>query len=166
MRVTVVGDPIARVCADVLVMGFFEDVRPPQGLVGQVDWLGGGVLSRLILGRRVSGRLAETALLAMPTFSTPRVLCVGLGRVSSYSYLVLHQVAESLRPVLSALQVRDAAVELLGAHACSLDPAIIARTFVKAWRNGSGDSAIDLAFVVPKGVQPQQLEHRLREMSV
>jgi hypothetical protein len=166
MRVTVVAEPLARVCADILVAGFFEDVRPPQGVAGQVDWLAGGALSRLIVRHRVSGRLADTALLSVPTFSTPRVLCVGLGRSSSYSYLVLHQVAESLRPVLAALQVKAAAVELLGAPLGGFDPVIMARTFIKAWHNGSKDPGIDLTFVVPKGQQPQQLEQRLRDMGV
>lgn len=166
MRVTVATEPLARVCADVLVTGFFEDVRPPQGLAGQVDWLAGGCLSRLIVSRHISGRVAETALLAVPTFSTPRVLFVGLGRSSSYTYLVLHHVAEALRSVLVELQVGVAAVELLGSQACGLDPAIAARTFVKAWRNGSKDPGIDLAFVPPKGYQARQLEQRLREMGV
>ncbi len=166
MRVTVVSEPLARVCADILVTGFFEDVRPPQGLAGHVDWLTGGGLSRLIVHRHVSGCVAETALLAVPTFATPRVLFVGLGRSSNYTLLVLHQVAEGLRPVLGALQVKAAAVELLGTQAGGLDPVIIARTFVKAWHNGSKEPGIDLTFVVPKGQQPQQLEQRLREMGV
>lgn len=166
MRVTVVAEPPARVCADVLVAGFFEDVRPPQGLAGQIDWLAGGALSRLIVHQRVSGRLAETALLSVPTFSTPRVLCVGLGRSSTYSYLVLHQVAEGLRSVLAALHVKAAAVELFGVPTGGLDPVIIARTFVKAWHNGSKDTGIDLTFLVPKGQQPRQLEQRLRDMGV
>lgn len=166
MRVTVVAEPPARVCADVLVTGFFEDVRPPQGLAGLIDWLAGGALSRLIVHQRVSGRLAETALLSVPTFSTPRVLCVGLGRSSNYSYLVLHQVAEGLRPVLAALHVKAAAVELFGVPTGGFDPVIIARTFVKAWRNGSQDTEIDVTFLAPKGQQPRQLEQRLREMGV
>jgi hypothetical protein len=166
MRVTVVAEPLARVCADILVAGFFEDVRPPQGLAGQVDWLAGGALSRLIVHQRVSGRLAETALLSVPTFSTPRVLCVGLGRSSAYNYKVLHEVAENLRPVLAALQVKAAAVELLGVPAAGLDPVIVARTFVKAWHNGSREAGIDLAFLAPKGHQPQQIEQRLRDMGV
>jgi hypothetical protein len=166
MRVTAVAEPLARVCADILVTGFFEDVRPPKGLAGHVDWLTGGGLSRLIVGHRLSGHIAETALLAVPTFSTPRVLFVGLGRSSNYTYLVLHQVAEALRPVLGALQVKAAAVELLGTQVGGLDPVIIARTFVKAWHNGSKDPGIDLTFVAPKGQQPQQLEQRLREVGM
>lgn len=166
MRVTVIAEPPARVCADVLVTGFFEDVRPPQGMAGQVDWLANGGLSRLIVDQRVSGRLAETALLSVPTFSTPRVLFVGLGRVSNYTYLVLHQVAEALRPVLGALQVKCAAIELMETQACGLDPVIAARTFLKAWYQGRSDDGIELAFVAPKGSQPQQIEQRLREMGV
>jgi hypothetical protein len=166
MRATVLVDPPARVCADVLVTGFFEDVRPPQGMAGQVDWLAGGTLSRLIVHHHVSGRLGETALLSVPTFSTPRVLCVGLGQLSNYTYLVLHQVAEALRPVLDALQVKVAAVELLGVQAGNLDPVIVARTFLKAWYQGSSHDGIEITFVAPKGCQPQQIEQRLREMGV
>lgn len=166
MRVTVVAEPFARVCADVLVVGFFEDVKPPKGLAGHVDWLTGGGLSRLIVGDRVSGRVAETALLAVPTFSTQRVLFVGLGRAANYNDVVLQQVAEALRSVLAALRVKVAAVELLGTQVGGLDPVVIARTFVKAWQNGSKDPEIDLTFLAPRGQQPRQLEHRLREMGV
>ncbi len=166
MRATVLADPAARVCADVLVTGFFEDVRPPHGMAGQVDWLAGGKLSRLIVHRHVSGRVGETALLSVPTFSTPRVLCVGLGRFSDYTYLVLHQVAETLRPVLDSLQVKIAAVELLGAQMGHLDPVIVARTFLKAWYQDPSHDTIEIAFVAPQGCQPQQIEQRLREMGV
>ncbi|MFZ5874819.1 MAG: M17 family peptidase N-terminal domain-containing protein [Nitrospirota bacterium] len=166
MRSTVLADPAPRVCADVLVTGFFEDVRPPQGMAGQVDWLAGGKLSRLIVHRNVSGRLGETALLSVPTFSTPRVLCVGLGRSSDYSYLVLHQVAEGLRPVLHALQVKVAAVELFGAQAGHLDPVIAARTILKAWYQEPLHEGFEVTFMAPKGHQPQQIEQRLREMGV
>ncbi|MFZ5862611.1 MAG: M17 family peptidase N-terminal domain-containing protein [Nitrospirota bacterium] len=166
MRATVLADPAARVCADVLVTGFFEDVRPPHGLAGQVDWLAGGKLSRLIVDGRVQGHLGETALLSVPTFSTPRVLCVGLGRASDYTYLVLHQVADALRPVLEALQVKVAAVELFGAHAGHFDPVIAARTFLKAWLQGQSQNGIELAFVAPKGCQPHHIEQRLRDMGV
>lgn len=164
MRVTVVSEPLARVCADVLVAGFFEDVRPPRGVAGDVDWLTGGGLSRLIVGQRVSGHVAETALVAVPTFSTQRVLFVGLGRSSSFTSGVLQQVAEALRPVLAALQVKVAATELFGAQVGGLDAVTIAKTLVKAWQQ-SQDTGIDLAFVAPKGQQPRQLEHRLRELS-
>lgn len=166
MHVTFVGDPLARVHADILVMGFFEDVRPLRGLVGQFDWLAGGALSRLIIARRLTGRLHETALLALHTFTTPRVLCVGLGKSAAYSYLILRQVAESLPALLGGLQVSAAAVELLGAQSCKLDEAIAAGTFMKAWYEGARDPAIDLVFVLPKSTPPKQLEQRLRTMGV
>lgn len=166
MRVTCVGEPLARIHADILVMGFFEDVRPPQGLTGQLDWLAQGGLSRLIVARRATGRLKETVLMALPTFSTPRVMCVGLGKSSVYSYLVLHHVVESLRTVLLDLGIRAAAAEVLGAQTCGLDAAVAARTFVKAWYGGAASPGIDLTFMVPKGTQPHQLEQRLRDLGV
>ncbi len=166
MRVTVVGEPLARVHADILVLGFFEDVRPLSGLVGQMDWLAGGALSRLIVSRQVSGRLKETALIALHSFLTPRVLCVGLGKSSAYTYLTLHHLAEVLLPLLEGLDVRDAAVEVFGAHVCGLDLAIAARTVVKAWYEGSAARPLDLKFVVPKGAHPGQLEQRLQEMGL
>jgi hypothetical protein len=166
MRVTFVGEPLARVHADILVTGFFEDARPLQGFAGQIDWLAGGILSKLIVGRRVTGRLKEATLVALPTFSTPRILCVGLGKSAAYGYLTIHQVAEALLPLLGALRVGAAAVEVLGAHARGLDAAIAARTFMKAWYNGAQEPGIDVAFVVPKGAHPQQLDRRLREMGV
>ena len=104
--------------------------------------------------------------MALPTFSTPRILCVGLGKSAAYGYVTIHQVAEALLPLLGALRVGAAAVEVLGAHARGLDAAIAARTFMKAWYNGAREPGIDVAFVVPKGAHPQQLERRLREMGV
>jgi hypothetical protein len=166
MRVTVVGEPVARVRADILVLGFFEDVRPLPGLVGQMDWLAGGALSRLIVSRQASGRLKEATLIALPSFLTARVLCVGLGKSSAFTYLTLHHIAEALFPLLEGLDVRDAAVEVFGAQACGLDLAIAARTFVKAWYEGTAARPIDLTFVVPKGSHPGQIEQRLQEMGL
>lgn len=166
MRVTVVGEPLARVHADILVLGFFEDARPLPGLVGQMDWLAGGALSRLIVSRQVSGRLNETTLIALHSFLTPRVLCIGLGKSSVFTYLTVHHLAEALLPLLEGLDIRDAAIEVLGAQACGLDVAIAARTFVKAWYEGSAVRPIDLTFVVPKGSHPGQLDQRLQEMGL
>ncbi|MEO5656157.1 MAG: M17 family peptidase N-terminal domain-containing protein [Nitrospiria bacterium] len=165
MRVLCVGEPLARIHADILVMGFFEDVRPLQGLTGQFDWLARGGLSRLIVGGRVSGRLKETILMALPTFATPRVMCIGLGKSTTYSYLVLHQVIESLRAAVQEMGVRTAAVEILGAHTRGIDAAIAARTCVKAWYAAAA-AEVDLTLVAPRGTQPRQLEQRLRDMGV
>lgn len=166
MQVTCVGEPLARVHADVLVIGFFEDIRPLKGLAGQVDWLAKGALSRLIMSRRATGQLKEATLLALDTFSTPRILCMGLGKLSAYTYWTLHQTAELLIPMLRELRVGCAAVELLGVHGTSLDPAVAARTFVKAWYEGPSKHSIDLAFVLPKQMQPSQFERQLRDMGI
>jgi len=166
MQVTFVSDPPARVHADIFVIGFFEDLRPLKGLAAQVDWLAGGALSRLIVGGRVSGKLSETTLMTLDTFSTPKILFVGLGASTAYTFKTLHRVAGALIPLLAGLHIGRAALELLGVRVRGLDPVIAARTFVKAWHEEVPGRGIDVTFVVPKPDQPRQLEQRLREMGI
>lgn len=166
MSVTWVSEPLARICADVLVLGYFEGERPLKGFTGYVDWLAGGALSRLIVGHRATGRLHEATLVVLETFSTPTILFVGLGRASAFTYWTLDQTAKTLVGRLVGLRVTRAAVEMLGIRAGGLDPAIAARTFIKAWQDASAAEPIQLSLVVPRQIQPRQIEQRLREMGL
>lgn len=55
-------------------------LRPPRGAAGEIDWLLEGLLSRLILSERFSGKAGEVALLAAGRrFPAPWVLVAGVG---------------------------------------------------------------------------------------
>jgi hypothetical protein len=47
---------------DVLVTGFFSDERPLRGSTGWIDWRLNGILSRLLIEKRLTGGWKETTL--------------------------------------------------------------------------------------------------------
>lgn len=80
LRVELEAQALARVDADVVCVGLFEDEQPPRGEAGRADWRLCGLLSDLVAAGRARGRPGEALL--VPTFGrlrAPRVLVVGLG---------------------------------------------------------------------------------------
>ena len=80
MRVTAFYQDITRVKSDIFVAGISDEVKPPRGLVGKVDWYLGGFMSRQVLDENLHGREGEMTLVAIQEkLLTPRLLLVGTG---------------------------------------------------------------------------------------
>ncbi len=93
---------------DAAVVGFFQDVRPLKGSSGWIDWRLNGMLSHLLIEKKLSGDWKETTLIPSQGRTAPGIiLLVGLGRMSEYSYLRLRELSSFFLETLKKLKVSD-----------------------------------------------------------
>ena len=79
MPVTSTKESLTQIAADALVVGVHTDA-PPIGFAAEFDRASGGLLTRLIEAKEITGKKFETVnLLAPPGVKTPIVAVVGLG---------------------------------------------------------------------------------------
>ena len=72
--------PLERVCADLVVVGYSPDDRPLRGAAGRADWRLCGELWQLVTSQKLNGALGQAALLsAAGPLRSPLLLVVGLG---------------------------------------------------------------------------------------
>jgi hypothetical protein len=72
--------PLERVPADLVVVGFSPDDRPLRGAAGRADWRLCGELWGLVTSRKLRGTLGEAALFsAEGSLRSPLLLVLGLG---------------------------------------------------------------------------------------
>ena len=112
--VSVVGEVVDRVDADLAVVGCLEDERPLRGAAARADWRLCGALSALLAEGARSGSEGEAALLpSRGGVRAPRVLALGLGAMGRRSSERLRGVSsEALRRALR-LRARRPALALL-----------------------------------------------------
>jgi len=115
MQIRALSERVTQIRAEILVLGFFQDVRPVRGLAGEVDWIHNGIFSHLMKQQKLKGQCGEAMLLASETkLLTPKVLLVGLGPSPSYNDSVLRQALLDIRSRLEALKVKRFAMETIG----------------------------------------------------
>jgi len=115
MQIRVLSERITRIRTEILVLGFFQDVRPVRGLAGEVDWIHNGIFSHLMKRQKLQGHCGEAMLLASQAkLPTPKVLLIGLGPSLSYNDSVLQKVLLNIRARLEDLKVKRFAMETMG----------------------------------------------------
>lgn len=78
--VEVEDQPLERVRADLVVVGYSPDDRPLRGEAGRADWRLCGELWQLVTSQKLNGRLGQAALLSSSgPLRSPLLLVVGLG---------------------------------------------------------------------------------------
>ncbi len=93
---------------DAVIVGFFQDVRPLRGSTGWIDWRLNGMLSHLLIEKKLRGDWKETTLIPSQGRTTPGIiLLVGLGKVTEYSYLRLRELSPFFLETLKNLKVSD-----------------------------------------------------------
>jgi len=98
---------------DVLVTGFFMDERPLGGSTGLIDWRLNGMLSRLLIEKRLGGSWKETTLIPSQGRVIPRMLLLlGLGERREYSYLRVRELSVHLLETLKKLDALDVCLSL------------------------------------------------------
>lgn len=80
LALTLAVEPVERIEADVVVVGFFEEDRPLRGDAGRADWRLCGRISRLIAGGRLGSVPGQAALIpSTGGLRAPRVVALHLG---------------------------------------------------------------------------------------
>ena len=81
MEIRIIQGSITEVESDALIVNLFEGVTSPGGATGAVDKVLDGLISELIGGKEITGKLMETALIHTQGKIAPkRVLVIGLGK--------------------------------------------------------------------------------------
>jgi hypothetical protein len=121
---------------DILVIGFFQDERPLRGSAGWVDWRLNGMLSHLLIEKRLIGEWKELTLIPSQRRVLSRViLLVGLGRVKEYSYLRVREISFYLLETLRKLNASHICLSLPYEEAYNVDCGKLAEILIE----GMGD---------------------------
>ena len=100
---------------EVLALGFYRDVRPFRGLLGQVDDRLLGCFSRLAANGFMRGDLGEVTLVpGRPRLPYDKILAVGLGPLASFDDNAFASALATITKTLHGLRTRRAAIELPG----------------------------------------------------
>jgi leucyl aminopeptidase len=79
MPITITSEPLAQISADAVVIGVHAE-SPPAGFAAEFDRAGGGLLSRLIEAKEITGKKCEVVTLLAPVgVKAKQVVVVGLG---------------------------------------------------------------------------------------
>ena len=133
-------NPLERVPADLVVVGFSPDDRPLRGSAGRADWRLCGELWRLVSSRKLTGKLGQAALLSA-TGSLRSPLFLGLGHRAELAIDSWRDLGRDV--VRRALDLRvNRAVLGLASDAADLGPegtrALFGGALVAAAERGAG----------------------------
>ncbi len=172
MQVMILSEKITRIRSEILILGFFQDVRPLSGYSAEIDWFTNGAISSLILKNKIRGTLGEATLLATSKIATPKILLVGLGQKKDYSYKILQQLSTHVLEILTRLKVREAIAELWGQEECSLDLVCCLDVFLPGYLGGFsrpsqgepvGEAPAHITLLTHYSDRIKELTHRIRE---
>jgi leucyl aminopeptidase len=101
MTVTTTNDRLSQIAADAVVVGIHADSRP-TGPAAEFDQASGGLVSRLIEAKEITGKKNEViTLLAPPGVKVGQVLVVGLGAKDSFDRGVAFRAASAAAKTLA-----------------------------------------------------------------
>ena len=139
MKVKLSGQGIDRIECEAVISYFFTDERPLKGTAGWIDGRLNGDLSRLINNGKIDGHFKEFILIgSKDKICSPRILLVGLGHSSQFSFKRFTQISEEIRKVILRMNVFHLATPLPGLHLTDLEPSRAAEIFLVRMASCSG----------------------------
>jgi len=115
---------------DTLVLSFFADERPLEGVCGLVDWRLNGFLSRMLLQGHLTGEWGEQVLFPQNgRLPFNKLVLFGLGERSKFGSTRFKEVTNRMLRALVKLQCASFATVLPGHQALNL----VARQFIDLW---------------------------------
>ncbi|HTC63571.1 MAG TPA: leucyl aminopeptidase [Candidatus Saccharimonadales bacterium] len=110
MELTVDTQPIARIEADALVTYAFDQEKPTEGILAQLDAATGGALGKLAASGELTGKMLETTLLYYPAgLAAQRLLVLGAGKKGKFGTAELRRIAGAAVRTLKSRQVKTIA---------------------------------------------------------
>ena len=107
MEITLATGPAAQLEASALVTYAFEQEKPVEGALAELDKSIGGALGRLAEGKELTGKLLEMTLLHYPAgIKAERLLVVGAGKKEKFSAAELRKIAAAAARYLKGRSVR------------------------------------------------------------
>ena len=125
--------PFQTIEAEALVTYVFEESAPVQGRVGELDKLGGGLLSKLSQSGELTGKNLEMTMIHAPAgLSAARLLLVGAGKREQFNSAVLRKIAGSALRYLKSRSVKRIAFLLREGSAADETAQAIAEGLITA----------------------------------
>ncbi len=110
MEITVDTRALAKIEADALVTYAFDQEKPVEGILAQLDAATGGALAKLVASGELNGKMLETTLLYYPqALAAQRLLIVGAGKKDKFGTMELRRVAGTAVRALKSRQVKTVA---------------------------------------------------------
>ena len=110
MEITVDTRALAKVEADALVTYAFEQEKPVEGILAQLDTAAGGALAKLAASSELTGKMLETTLLYYPAgIAAQRLLVIGAGKKAKFGTVELRRIAGTAVRALKSRQVKSVA---------------------------------------------------------
>jgi leucyl aminopeptidase len=107
MDITVDTRPPAKIDTEALVTYLFDQEKPFEGVLSQLDAATGGALSKLAAAGELTGKLMETTLLHYPQgLAAQRLLIVGAGKKEKFIPADLRKLAGAAVRTLKSRQVK------------------------------------------------------------
>lgn len=100
---------------EALAIPFFMEEKPLRGAFGLIDWRLCGLISRMIIQKRIDGSFKECILVSgRPRIGVEKLFFFGLGHEDAFDESVLVTISEFVFQTLAAVGVRTSAVVLPG----------------------------------------------------
>lgn len=116
MDIRVTQGSITEVKSDALIINLFEGVTSPGGATGAVDKALGGIITRLIAEKEITGKLMENTLIhTHGKIAAERVLVVGLGKKEDFDLRSVRKVSGAAAKYLKSRGVAAATTIVHGA---------------------------------------------------
>jgi leucyl aminopeptidase len=107
MEITVDTRPLAKIETEALVTYSFEQEKPLDGALSQLDAATGGALSKLAASGELTGKTLETTLLYYPQgLAAQRLFVVGAGKKEKFGTAELRRLAGAAVRALKSRQVK------------------------------------------------------------
>lgn len=159
VRLAVIKEKVTGIRFDILVLGFLKDVRPLKGIAADIDWVYSGSISRMIMEGKISGTRGEALLMATgDRMKTPRLLILGLGEKTNFSYSTVAEFASNLTERLNEMKLAGGAVEMPIIPESKLDKL---HSFDSIISGLSGINTIDMTILVKDDITAEELEERI-----
>src|ERR1700733_2551223 len=96
--------------ADALVTYAFDQEKPVEGLLAQLDEAAGGALTKLSASGELTGKMLETTLVHFPqALAAQRLLVIGAGKKPKFGTAELRRIAGAAVRFLKSRQVKSIA---------------------------------------------------------
>jgi leucyl aminopeptidase len=108
MEITVDTRPLAKIDTEALVCYAFEQEKPVEGILSELDGATAGALMKLVASGELTGKMLETTLLYYPQgLAAQRLLILGAGKKDKFGTPELRKLAGTAARTLKARQVKN-----------------------------------------------------------
>jgi leucyl aminopeptidase len=132
MKINVVIQSITDFAGDAVIVNLFQDIKSPSGATGAVDRALGGMITRLIADREITGKTGEIVVLHdCRKLKAQKVIIVGLGKQRELCPDNIRKAAGAAAKKARDIKAKKVGTIVHGAGIGGMDPASAAQSLVE-----------------------------------